>query len=76
MTFHKFIDKLFQLTSYEKEYTRSAVTCRYSVPKEFIIVSIADQETMEIDFAVITPPENSFDLYIDTRVGNSVPTNQ
>lgn len=28
-TFYKFMDKLYQVTGYEKQYTRLAVLCRY-----------------------------------------------
>lgn len=63
-TFEEFMEKIYQVTGYEKSYTRLAVTCRYPVRKEYIALPIIDQETMEIAFAVVEAPGNSVELYI------------
>lgn len=60
----EFMDKIYQVISYEKSYTRLTVTCRYPIRKEYIVLPITDQETMEIAFAVIEAPGNSVKLYI------------
>lgn len=59
----EFMDKLFRVTGY-------VVTCRYLVANEYITLSITDQETLEITFAVVTPPGNSLALYIESTVEN------
>lgn len=56
------------MTGYEKQSTLLVVTCRYLVVKEYSILPITDQETMEITFAVITPLGNSLEVYIDPIV--------
>lgn len=39
--------------------------------KEFIRLSITDEETLVIAFAVVIPPEKNLELYIDPRVDNT-----
>lgn len=58
------LTKLYQVTEYEKQYTRFAVTCRYQVAKEYITPHISNQEILEIAFVVVSPPGNSLELYI------------
>lgn len=55
--FGEFMDKLYHLISYEKQYARFVMTCKYNVPKEYIALPIPDQKTLEIAF-VVHPPEN------------------
>lgn len=58
------MEKIYQVTDYEKSYTRLAVTCRYPVRKEYIALPIIDQEKMEIAFAIVEAPGNSVELYV------------
>lgn len=41
--FHEFIEKLYQVTSYEKQQTWLTVTCGYPVLKEYITLLIAEK---------------------------------
>lgn len=47
------------MTRFAKLYLGLAVTCRYPVEKEYIALLITDQETLEIEFDVVTPARNS-----------------
>lgn len=44
------------------------MTYRYSVPKEYIVLPITDQEMMEISIILVAPPKNSLELRIDDGV--------
>lgn len=63
VSYEEFIDKIYHMTGYRKEYERLEVTCRYPVKKEYIALPITDQETLDIAFAVVTPPGNSLESY-------------
>lgn len=43
VTFLKFIDNLYHVTSYDKQFTRLPVTCWYPMRKEYIALPIIDQ---------------------------------
>lgn len=64
------VDKLYQVMSYENQYTLLMVISRYLVLKEYIVLSMTDQKTLEIAFAVITPPRDNLKLCIDARLEN------
>lgn len=70
-SYEEFMDELYHVTRYRREYERLEVTCRYPVRKEYIALPITDQETLDIAFAVVTPPGNSLELYIDSRTGDT-----
>lgn len=53
-SYEEFIDKLYHVTRYKRQYERLEVTCRYLVRKEDITLPITDQETLDIAFAVVT----------------------
>lgn len=44
--------------------------CRYQIPKDYLALSITNQETFEIAFAVVTPPTYSMEVYIGATVEN------
>lgn len=70
-SYEEFIDKLYHVTRYKRQYERLEVTCRYPVRKEDITLPITDQETLDIAFAVVTPSGNSLELYIESRTDNT-----
>lgn len=66
---NEFMDKLYRVTGYKKQYTFSDA-CRHSAAKKYITLSITDQETLEITFAVIIPLGDSLELYVDPVMEN------
>lgn len=42
VAFEEFMDKLYLVTGYEKQYMSLAMTCRYLVIKEYITLTIID----------------------------------
>lgn len=63
-TFQKFIDEMYQVTGYERRYSRLAVTCRYPIQKKEIALPIMDQKTVDIALVVVAPPGNNLEVYI------------
>lgn len=64
------MEKLYQVTGYERQYKRLGMTYRYPVLKEYTTQPIIDQEMMEMTFVVVAAPENSRGLYINASVEN------
>lgn len=60
----EFNDKLFLVTSYEKQFTYLTIICGYHVPQQDNALQITDQATIEIAFAVTTSLGKSLNLHI------------
>lgn len=69
-TFDEFMDKFYHVTSYDKQYTRSTLTCWYPLPQEHIALRITYQETMEIVFELVLALRNCLGIYIEGSVEN------
>lgn len=48
ISYEEFMDKLYNVIRYRKEYKRLEVTCRYLVRKEYIALLITDLETLDV----------------------------
>lgn len=63
------MNKLYQVTGYEREYTRVAVTYRYPSKRVHRVVDNRSREGRDA-FALTSPPRNSLTLYIIVNVVN------
>lgn len=67
--FHEFMDKLYFVTGYDKQYTCLAVIYRYPILKQYRMLPITDQGTIKIASVVVAPRE-SLKLCMATNAEN------